>query len=126
MPSKILIIEDEDSIRILLSRFLQRKGFETILAEDGLEGVEIAKKVHPDLIILDVIMPRMDGLTAGRLIKNYKPLRNVPMIFLTAACEDKDIKGAQEAQADVFIMKPFDVKKLIQIVNELLSIPPET
>ncbi len=124
MASKILIVDDDIGIRMLLSKFLQRNGFETLVAEDGLEGVEIAKKNHPDLIILDVVMPRMDGLTAARLIKFYKPLSEVPIIFLTAKDADKEIELAQEARAEVYITKPFDVRQVINVVKELL-VPSE-
>ena len=91
------------------------------MAEDGLEGVEIAKKTQPDIIILDVVMPRMDGITAARLIKFYKPLAEVPIIFLTAKDADKEIELAQEARADVYITKPFDVHQVIHVVKEILS-----
>lgn len=111
---------------MLLKKFLTREGFTTVLAEDGLMGVELAKKVCPDLIILDVVMPQMDGLTAGRLIKSYKPLSRVPIIFLTAAYADEDIERAQETCAEVYITKPFDTKELIRVVKELLSMPSET
>lgn len=121
MSSKILIVDDDIGIRMLLSKFLQRHGFETILAEDGLEGMEIAKKIQPDLIILDVVMPRMDGLTAARLIKFYKPLSEVPIIFLTAKDAEKEIELAQEARAEVYITKPFDVNQVIHVVKELLA-----
>ena len=121
MSSKILIVDDDIGIRMLLSKFLQRHDFETILAEDGLEGMEIAKKVQPDLIILDVVMPRMDGLTAARLIKFYKPLSEVPIIFLTAKDAEKEIELAQEARAEVYITKPFDVNQVVHVVKDLLA-----
>ncbi len=120
MPSKILIVDDDVGIRMLLSKFLQRQGYETLVAEDGLEGVELAKKEHPELIISDVVMPRMDGLTAARLIKFYKPLSDVPIIFLTAKDAEKEIELAQEARAAVYITKPFDVRQVIDVVKELI------
>ncbi len=119
--SKILIVDDDGGIRMLLSKFLEREGFEIVVAEDGLEGVEIAKKTQPDIIILDVVMPRMDGITAARLIKFYKPLAEVPIIFLTAKDADKEIELAQEARAEVYITKPFDVHQVIHVVKEILS-----
>ena len=121
MPSKILIVDDDIGIRMVLSKFLEREGFEIIAAEDGLEGVELAKKNHPDLIILDVVMPRMDGLTAARLIKFYKPLVDVPIIFLTGHYAEKAIELAEEARAEVYITKPFDVHQVIDVVKEVLE-----
>jgi len=120
LAKKILIVDDDIGIRMLLSKFLQKRGYETILAEDGLECVEIAKKTHPNLIILDVVMPRMDGLKAARLIKFYKPLTDVPIVFLTAKDAEKEINLAKEARAEVYITKPFDVHKVIEVVEELL------
>ncbi len=121
MAYKILIVDDDPGIRMLLSKFLQREGFDTVLAQDGLEGVEMAKEHHPDLIMLDVVMPRMDGLTAARLIKFYKPLSNVPVVFLTAKDAEKEIELAQEARADVYITKPFDVRQVINEIRDILA-----
>lgn len=123
MPSKILIVDDDPGIRKLLSTFLEREGYEIVQAEDGLEGVECAKKNQPHLILLDVVMPNMDGLTAAKLIKFYKPLSEVPIVFLTAKDTDKEIHLAQEARADAYITKPFDVRQVIKVVKELLSKP---
>ena len=121
MPAKVLIVDDDPGIRMLLSKFLQREGYETVMAENGLEGVEFAKKHQPDLIIMDVVMPQMDGLTAARLIKFYKPLSEVPILFLTAKDAEKEIELAQEVRAEVYITKPFDVRQVIQVVKEILS-----
>jgi CheY-like chemotaxis protein len=121
LPIKILIVDDDAGIRMLLSKFLQREGYETIMAENGLEGVEFAKKHQPDIIIMDVVMPQMDGLTAARLIKFYKPLSDVPILFLTAKDANKEIELAQEVRAEVYITKPFDVRQVIQVVKETVS-----
>ena len=94
------------------------------MAENGLEGVEIAKKQQPDLIIMDVVMPQMDGLTAARLIKFYKPLSNVPVLFLTAKDAEKEIELAQEVRAEVYITKPFDVRQVIDVVKEIVAGKP--
>ncbi len=126
MANKILIVDDDPGIRLLLSKFLQKEGFDVILAEDGLEGVETAKKQQPDVILLDVIMPRMDGLTAARLIKFYKPLSEVPIVFLTAKDAEKEIELAQEVRAEVYITKPFDVRQVIQVVREILETQKKT
>ena len=121
MPTKILIVDDDLGIRTLLSKFLKSQGFETILAEDGLAGVEIAKKFHPDLIILDVVMPRMDGFRAARLIKFYKPLMNIPIVFLTARNTANEIEMAQKTRAEAYITKPFEVHQILSVINKLLS-----
>jgi CheY-like chemotaxis protein len=121
LSAKILIVDDDPGIRMLLSKFLQREGYETLMAQNGLEGVEFAKKHQPDLIIMDVVMPQMDGLTAARLIKFYKPLGEVPILFLTAKDADKEIELAQAVRAEVYITKPFDVHQVTEVVRETLS-----
>ena len=121
MSAKVLIVDDDPGIRMLLSKFLQREGIETVLAQNGLEGVEFAKKHQPDLIIMDVVMPQMDGLTAARLIKFYKPLSDVPILFLTAKDADKENELAKAERAEVYITKPFNVRQVIDVVRETLS-----
>lgn len=121
MPLKVLIVDDDNGIRKLLGRFLEREGFSTIEAENGLEGVETAKKEQPDLIIMDVMMPQMDGLTAARLIKFYKPLSDVPIIFLTAKDADKEIELAEATRAEAYVTKPFDVRQVIEVVKSLFE-----
>jgi CheY-like chemotaxis protein len=118
---KVLIVDDDSGIRKLLSRFLEREGFNPVEAENGLDGVELAKKEHPDIIIMDVMMPQMDGLTAARLIKFYKPLSQVPIIFLTAKDEEKEIELAEAARAEAYITKPFDVRQVIEVVKSLFE-----
>ncbi len=121
MSLKVLIVDDDSGIRKLLGRFLEREGFVTIEAENGLDGVEIAKKEQPDLIILDVMMPQMDGLTAARLIKFYKPLSDVPIVFLTAKDDEKEIELAEASRAEAYITKPFDVRQVIEVVKSLFE-----
>ena len=121
MSLKVLIVDDDSGIRKLLSRFLEREGFNPVEAENGLDGVELAKKEHPDIIIMDVMMPQMDGLTAARLIKFYKPLSQVPIIFLTAKDEEKEIELAEATRAEAYITKPFDVRQVIEVVKSLFE-----
>ena len=121
MSFKVLVADDDSGIRALLSKYFERQGYETVLAQDGLEAVETAKKTHPDLVILDVVMPRMDGFRTARLIKSYKPLSGIPIVFLTAKDAEKEIDLARQARAEVYITKPFDVHQVFLVVEELLS-----
>jgi len=118
---KVLVADDDSGIRALLSKYFKRQGYETVLAQDGLEAVETAKKTHPDLVILDVVMPRMDGFRTARLIKCYKPLSRIPIVFLTAKDAEKEIDLARQARAEVYITKPFDVHQVFLVVEDLLS-----
>ena len=121
MNTKVLIADDDAGIRTLLSKYLHREGYEIALAEDGLQAIEIAKNTHPDLIILDIVMPRLDGFRAARLIKFYKPLSEIPIIFLTARDAAREIAMAEQTRADVYITKPFDVRQVLKIVNDLMA-----
>lgn len=121
MQSKILIVDDDAGIRTLLSTYLRREGYETITAQDGLEAMNKAKKMHPDLIILDVVMPRMDGFRAARLIKFDKSLSKIPIVFLTARDAAREIAMARKTRAEFYITKPFDVNRTMLIIKELLA-----
>ena len=121
MKSKILIVDDDAGIRTFLSKYLKREGYETITAQDGLEAVEKAKMMHPNLIILDVVMPRMDGFRTARLIKFDKSLSKIPIVFLTARDAEREIAMARKTRAEFYITKPFDVQKTMSIITELLS-----
>lgn len=120
---KILIVDDDVAVRSILTRFLEHEGFKTMVAKDGLEGVELARRHSPDLVIMDVVMPRMNGLQAASLIKYYKPSSDTPLIFLTAKDAEEEIAVAQKARADVYITKPFDARQVTEVVKELLSVP---
>jgi CheY-like chemotaxis protein len=120
---RVLIVDDDVAVRSILSRFLEHEGFQTIVAKDGLEGVELARRYSPDLVIMDVVMPRMNGLQAASLIKYYKPSSDTPLVFLTAKDSAEEIAVAQKARADVYITKPFDARQVTEIVKELLAVP---
>jgi CheY-like chemotaxis protein len=105
----ILIIEDEPEIRLILTMCLSHVGgYVTFEAADGLEGIEMARRVRPDLILLDALMPRMDGYTACRLMKQDPELRDIPVIFLTAKTDQKEVDRALWAGACGCLSKPFD------------------
>ena len=121
--SKILIIDDEPSVRETIKFLLKKSDYDVITASNGEEGLAKTCSEFPDLIILDVVMPRMDGLTAGRLIKSYRPLSQVPMIYLTAACNGNDVSQGLKTQAEAYITKPFDIQKLSRLIDEMLGFP---
>lgn len=105
---RILIVDDNDAERMLIAVFLQQQGSRIYLAEDGLDGVEKARMVKPDLILMDTRMPGCDGLNACRLLKSDETTRDIPVIFLSAySTTDDRIKGLRCGAAD-YIGKPFD------------------
>ena len=120
IPRKILIIEDEPEIRMILRVCLSYAGrFEPVAACDGIEGVEIAQLVRPDLILLDAVMPRMDGYATCRLIKNDPELKNTPVVFLTAKTDQREVDRAIRAGACGCIPKPFDPLTLADQIDRL-------
>jgi two-component system, OmpR family, response regulator len=121
-PQKILIIEDEPEIRLLLSMCLKLTGgFQTVEASDGLEGIEAARQESPDLILIDVMMPRLDGYTTCRLIKQDEDLKNIPVIFLTAKTDRREVSKAIRAGACGCLSKPFDPMTLSDQIRSIME-----
>ncbi|KAJ49888.1 DNA-binding response OmpR family regulator [Clostridium tetanomorphum] len=118
MKEKILIVDDEERMRKLIVAYLKRDGYETIEAENGEEALNIFKNGGIHLIILDVMMPVMDGWTACREIRK---ISNIPIIFLTAKGEDEDELLGYELGTDQYIKKPFDIRILMVKVKALIN-----
>lgn len=111
---KVLIVDDEDGILDVLSMALESKGFDVQCAHDGLEGVEKAKAFVPDVVILDIIMPRMDGWEACRTMREDKTLDQSKIILLTTSHK---LKQAKEAGANQVMLKPFDLDQLVRAIE---------
>jgi CheY-like chemotaxis protein len=125
-PRKILIIEDEPEIRLILGMCLRHSGgFEPILACDGIEGMELARKHLPDLILLDAVMPKLDGYTTCRRMKQEPALREIPIIFLTAKTDRREVTRAIRAGACGCLSKPFEplelAGRIASIIEESVS-----
>ena len=126
MPKKILIVEDEANIRELLRLYLEREGYTVLEAENGVEGIKKWKSDKPDMLLLDVMMPVMDGWAVCREIRAES---DVPIIMLTAKGETADRVSGLEMGADDYIVKPFEMKELIARINAVLrrtEIPNDT
>lgn len=119
-PFKILLVDDEPDILEFLSYNLRKEGYEVYTAGNGLEGVDKARKILPQLIILDVMMPEMDGIEACTEIKQIPELQNSLVIFLTARGEDYSQIAGFEAGADDYITKPIKPKVFVSRVKALL------
>jgi CheY-like chemotaxis protein len=107
MPKTILLVEDTDDIRQMMTFALQRKGYNVVEATDGYQAVDLAIQHTPDLILMDMSLPMMDGLTAARLIKGSEKLRQIPIIVITAHSHFY-AERALEAGCDAVITKPID------------------
>ena len=120
MP-KILLVEDNEMNRDMLSRRLQRKGYEVAIATDGQEGVDRAREVAPDLILMDMSLPVKDGWTATSEIKADPTLRAIPIIALTAHAMAGDKDRALQAGCDDYDTKPVEFARLISKIEVLLG-----
>jgi two-component system KDP operon response regulator KdpE len=121
MPEKILIIDDEEPTVQLLSMLLEKRGFETIKAYSSDEGLRQAYRHQPDLVLLDIMMPDMDG---WEICKRMRDMSDVPIIFLTARSDVKDIVRGLEMGADDYITKPYDNDELVARVRAHLRRSP--
>ena len=121
MKKRILVIEDEKNISHLLKAILEKRGFEVLQAFDGKEGIEASKKEKPDLIILDVMMPSMDGFEVAVRLKKLKETGSIPIIMLSSAAQIKDRIRGIESGAAAYITKPFDKNELTAKVDEQLN-----
>jgi two-component system, cell cycle response regulator DivK len=120
MP-KILLVEDNEMNRDMLSRRLIRSGYEVILAVDGAEGVEMAASAAPDLVLMDMSLPVLDGWEATRRLKGDPETRGLPVIALTAHAMAGDEKKAREAGCDDFDTKPVEYTRLLSKIEGLLQ-----
>jgi CheY-like chemotaxis protein len=124
MP-KILLVEDNEMNRDMLSRRLERKGFQVVIATDGAEGVSRAKLEQPALILMDMSLPVKDGWTATREIKGDVQLREIPIIALTAHAMAGDKERAIEAGCDDYDTKPVEFARLLGKIQALLRLPSD-
>lgn len=117
MAKKVLVIDDDLDILELLIYNLSKENYEVKSAVNGLEGIEVAKSFMPDLILMDIMMPVMDGIEAGKIIKNTDSLKNIYIIYLTARAEEYSEVAAFEAGADDYLTKPIKPRALISRIN---------
>lgn len=116
----ILVVEDEQDIRELLVYNLEREGYATLQAADGKEGLDLARARRPDLILLDLMLPRMDGLAVCRELERNTDTARIPVIMLTARGEDVDRILGFELGADDYVVKPFNVRELLLRIRAIL------
>jgi two-component system cell cycle response regulator DivK len=119
--TKILLVEDNEMNRDMLGRRLQRRGYEVLIAVDGAEGVAMAQREGPDLILMDMSLPVMDGWEATRRLKAAPETQAIPIIALTAHAMSGDREKAMEAGADDYDTKPIEIDKLLAKMEVLLN-----
>jgi CheY-like chemotaxis protein len=119
--AKILIAEDEPDIRELVAFTLRFAGHEVVAGANGEEAVQLASQEMPDLILMDVRMPRMTGYDACRVMKASPHLKDIPVVFLSAKGQDSEIQTGLEAGAEEYLLKPFAPDQLAERVNAILA-----
>ena len=120
-PRTILVVDDFDDTRLLLRTWLERKGFRVIEAEDGLQAVAVAQKERPDLIIMDMMMPGMNGLDATQRIREYQALRQTPIVAVSAYGANEYRSLAIEAGCNEYVSTPFDPNELAELIKDLIT-----
>lgn len=121
MPKKILVCDDEPYILMALTDAVEMEGYECVTAINGKEALEKAREEHPDLILLDIMMPFMDGYEVCRELKADAVTRDIPVIMLTAKSQQVDIQKGKDVGADDYITKPFRPSTLRRKFNEVLD-----
>lgn len=122
MARKILVVDDQENIARIVRMMLENKGYATIWAADGAEALRLAKTEEPDLILLDVMLPKIDGFKVCRLLKFDKKYSHIPIVLLTAKSSPGDKQTGREVGADYYLEKPFQPVQLIQVIEQLLSL----
>ncbi len=121
MAKKVLVVDDEPHIVRLVEVNLQRAGYDVVKAMDGVEALEQVKKEIPDMIVLDVMMPRMDGFTVLKHLKADPETQEIPVIMLTAKAQDADIFQGWQSGVDSYLTKPFNPMELLTFVKRIFE-----
>ncbi|EKD26557.1 MAG: hypothetical protein ACD_79C01127G0002 [uncultured bacterium] len=120
---KILIVDDHGALRYILSFDLQKKGFKTLTAGTGEKGIEIAKEEKPDLILLDAMMPGIDGFETCRRLKAQEETAQIPIVMVTAKSQRKDVLEGLQSGAVSYMVKPFKFEELYNKIVEVIGAP---
>jgi DNA-binding response OmpR family regulator len=121
MPKKILIVDDEPSILMSLDFLFRKKGYEVFIARDGREAIDLLNNHQPDLTILDIMMPEVDGYEVCSYIRKTDAISNSGIIFLSAKSKKSDMEKGLELGADAYMTKPFSNKELLENVEQIIQ-----
>jgi DNA-binding response OmpR family regulator len=118
---RILVVDDELDMLMVIKLRLEASEYEVLTATDGLEGLNIARKEKPDLIVLDVMLPKMNGYKVSRFLKFDEEYKHIPIVMLTALAGEEDKNTGIETGANAYITKPFETQELVDTVRRFLS-----
>jgi DNA-binding response OmpR family regulator len=121
MPKRILVVDDEVRVLAVLEKRLQTAGYEVVTAAEGYDGLKKARAVKPDMIILDLIMPNLNGYQICAMLKRDGDYKHIPILMLTARSQEKDIEEGMKMGADAYLTKPYKHEVLMAYVTELIA-----
>jgi DNA-binding response OmpR family regulator len=119
-PPRVLVVDDTENVRRLIRVNLELEGMEVHVAVDGQDAIDVVGDVAPDLITLDVMMPRMDGLAAATWLKGHRHTASIPIVMVTARAQTADRQAGERAGVDAYLTTPFDPDELVSVVWSLL------
>ena len=122
MSARVLIADDDTDIVETLKFMLEAEGFEVLTAYDGEEALKTARTAFPDIILLDVMMPKINGYKVSRLLKFDKKFQDIPILMITARSQIEDQLIGEETGADEYITKPFEISNVIDLINKYLQV----
>ncbi|MEL6969297.1 MAG: response regulator [Bacteroidota bacterium] len=117
----ILLVDDEPNILLALEFIIKQKGFKVVTAANGSEGIQMARQHLPDLVILDVMMPGLDGFAVAKTIRQDKRLNHTTIVFLTAKGTNQDFAQGYASGGEIYLTKPFDNQELLNIISEVFE-----
>ena len=118
--AKVLVVDDEPNILMSLEFLMRKSGYEVYIARDGAEAMQLVHEQHPSVLVLDIMMPEVDGYEVCRLIKTNPGLAQIKVIFLSAKSKEADIDRGYAAGADLYLTKPFSTKELVKRIQEFI------
>lgn len=121
MGTKILIADDEPNILLSLEFLMKKQGYNVLIARDGAEAFDLIKQERPDVLLLDIMMPRMNGYELCFFVKNTAGFEHTKVIFLSAKSKEADVQKGYDAGADLYLPKPFSTRELVAKVSELAA-----
>ena len=120
-PRKILLVDDSETVLLMERMILKKEPYQLITAKNGMEGVEKALEIKPDLILMDVVMPEMNGFEAVRWLRQQDATRSVPIVMVTTQAEAKSMEAGYESGCSDYITKPIDCTELLTKVRSILG-----
>ena len=118
--ASILLVEDSPTVRYIVAQALKSEGYEVLTAGDGEEAIRLAQESRPNLVILDVILPKLNGFQVCRSLKSGEATAHIPVVMLTAKAKESDRQWGMEQGADAYLIKPFENQTLFNLVNQFV------